>query len=235
MNTTIVDDINKHGFATIPDVIGSKDIAVLIEATAIANFARSTRGDDVFGARNILSVPEIQSLSRNTKIMSLVESAIGPGSIAVRGIFFDKTPAANWPVAWHQDLSLAVSQRHDVTGWGNWSIKAGIHHVQPPPEILEHMITLRIHLDESSADNGPLRVLPRSHRRGRIPANEIASLRGEIPEHTCLAATGSALAMKPLILHASSAARKPDHRRVIHVEYAPKALLPSQLNWAFAP
>jgi ectoine hydroxylase-related dioxygenase (phytanoyl-CoA dioxygenase family) len=119
-------------------------------------------------------------------------------------------------------------------GWGNWSIKAGIHHVQPPPEILEQMITLRIHLDESGADNGPLRVLPKSHRRGRIPSNEIASLRGEIPEHSCIAPAGSAIAMKPLILHASSAARKPDHRRVIHIEYAPKTLLPPELSWASA-
>jgi ectoine hydroxylase-related dioxygenase (phytanoyl-CoA dioxygenase family) len=234
MNTTIVDDINERGFAIIPDVIDSNNITALIAATATANFARSTRGDDVFGARNILSVPEIQRLSRNAGITSLVESAIGASSIAVRGIFFDKTPIANWPVAWHQDLSLAVMKREDIHGWGNWSIKAGIHHVQPPYEILEQMITLRIHLDDSGMDTGPLRVLPGSHRRGRIPADESASLRSEIPEHTCLAAAGSALAMKPLILHASSAARRPAHRRVIHIEYAPKDLLPPELNWAFA-
>ncbi len=86
----------------------------------------------------------------------------------VRGLFFDKTPGANWPVAWHQDLTLAVAERREIAGWSNWSVKAGVPHVQPPVDILERMVTLRLQLDDCGADNGPLRVLPGSHCLGRI-------------------------------------------------------------------
>jgi ectoine hydroxylase-related dioxygenase (phytanoyl-CoA dioxygenase family) len=55
----------------------------------------------------------------------------------------------------------------------------------------------------------------------------------EIPEVICCLNAGDALVMRPLLLHASSPARKPDHRRVIHLEFAPANLLPAGLSWAF--
>jgi ectoine hydroxylase-related dioxygenase (phytanoyl-CoA dioxygenase family) len=189
------------------------------------------RGKDVFGARNILEVPEIALLAREPAAVALVESIVGPNARAVRGIFFDKTPGANWPVAWHQDLTLAVAERREVEGWSNWSVKAAVHHVQPPPDVLDRMVTLRIQLDNCGDENGPLRVLPGTHRLGRIKADRLAVLRSEIAERACLAPVGSALAFKPLLLHASSAAKAPSHRRVIHLEYAPNDLLPQELNW----
>lgn len=225
--------LERDGFAIVPDIVSAEDIATLIGVVGRADFARSTRGEETYGARNILSVPEIASLACAPSISQLVHESIGANHKAVRGIFFDKVLGANWPVAWHQDLSLAVSERHDVPGWGNWSIKAGVQHVQPPAEVLERMVTLRIQLDDSDAKNAPLRVIPGSHALGRITADKMKSLRAEIREVTCTARAGSALAMKPLILHASSASKKPSHRRVIHIEYAPEDLLPDDLAWAF--
>lgn len=227
----MVDRIERDGFAVVPDVVGRAQIAALIDAVETAGFARSMRGDDVYGARNILEVPQIVALAMDGKLTALVASLIGPNARAVRGIFFDKTPGANWPVAWHQDLTLAVAERHELEGWTNWSVKAGVHHVQPPTGILERMVTLRIQLDDCGADNGPLRVLPGSHRMGRIKAGRLIGLRADIAEQICVAPAGSALAFKPLLLHASSPAKAPHHRRVIHLEYAPADLLPPALRW----
>lgn len=227
-------EIERNGFTVVPNVITAEHVSQLIVVVETADFARSMRGADVFGARNILDVPEIAALAREPALIDLVESIIGPDVRPARGIFFDKTPGANWLVAWHQDLTLAIAERHDVEGWANWSIKAGVHHVQPPPEVLDRMVTLRIQLDDCGADNGPLRVLPGTHRIGRIKADRIAPLRAEIAEHACVAPAGSALAFKPLLLHASSAAKAPSHRRVIHLEYAPRGLLPMPLRWLLA-
>lgn len=223
--------IERDGFAVVPDVIDDAQVAALIAVVEAADFARSMRGGEVYGARNILEVREIATLARNPNLTALVAGFIGPSAHVVRGIFFDKTPGANWPVAWHQDLSLAVAERREVEGWTNWSLKAGVHHVQPPADILERMLTLRIQLDDCGADNGPLRVLPGTHRLGRIKADRIATLRGEIAETACAASADSALAFKPLLLHASSPAKAPHHRRVIHLEYAPADLLPPVLRW----
>jgi ectoine hydroxylase-related dioxygenase (phytanoyl-CoA dioxygenase family) len=225
--------IVEDGYCVIAGVLDACTVTRLADCVSTADFAKSLRGDDAYGARNILSEHSISSLACSGEISSLLEELTCERCDVVRGIFFDKTPGANWPVAWHQDLTLAVAQRREVPGWINWSVKAGVNHVQPPPEILDRMVTLRLHLDDCGADNGPLRVLPGTHRMGRLTAERIKLLRSEIVEATCCAPSGSVLAMKPLLLHASSAARAPRHRRVIHLEFAPRDLLPSGLEWAF--
>lgn len=86
--------------------------------------------------RNLLSVPRIQALAITKPVREIMETVLGPGCFAVRGIFFNKTRSSNWKVVWHQDLTIAVRERADVNGFGPWTIKAGILHVQPPSEVM---------------------------------------------------------------------------------------------------
>lgn len=134
------------------------------------------------------------------------------------------------PAGWHQDRSIGVKQRLDAPGYGPWSVKAGVPHVQPPPSVLEQMLTLRIHLDHCGVDNGPLRVLPGSHARGILSDEMIAHLRSEVAPRDCTCLAGGALLMRPLLLHASSPAKFPAHRRVVHLEYS-AGTLSDGLEW----
>jgi ectoine hydroxylase-related dioxygenase (phytanoyl-CoA dioxygenase family) len=224
--------LDNDGFATIPAVLTPRKIDHLLKALAEADISRARRNDAVFGGRNLLSVPAISQLATSQAIRGLVEPVVGADATAVRALFFDKTPGANWPVLWHQDLSIAVAERHELEGWGPWSTKANIPHVQPPVSILEAMLAVRLHLDDCGADNGPLRVIPGSHRSGRLSRDQIVIRREEIGEVTCEAPAGASLLIRPLLLHASSPARAPSHRRVVHIEYAPAHVLPTPLNWA---
>lgn len=147
---------------------------------------------------------------------------------------FDKSSEANWLVAWHQDLSLAVRSRIEVPGFSAWSVKEGVPHVQPPVEWLQRMLTVRLHLDDADEANCALRVLPGSHRMGRLPAARIQELRGGQPDVLCALSAGDALLMRPLLLHASSRSSSARHRRVLHIEYAAFSL-PEGLNWHEAP
>lgn len=148
----------------------------------------------------------------------------------MRAIYFDKTPSTNWAVSWHQDLLLAVRARADVPGFGPWSVKEGIVHVQPPIRLLEQMLTLRLHLDDANASNGPLRVLPGSHSSGLLSSEQIdAQSRNE--GVLCEVRAGGALLMRPLLLHSSSRCTTDAHRRVIHIEYAGFEL-PAALEWS---
>ena len=114
--------------------------------------------------RNLLArVPKVREFAEFAIIRRLVEPILGPHAFPSRAILFDKTPGANWKVPWRQDLTIAVQNKADVDGFGPWTIKEGLHHVQPPTEILENMLAVRIHLDECSEDNGPVRVVPGSH------------------------------------------------------------------------
>jgi ectoine hydroxylase-related dioxygenase (phytanoyl-CoA dioxygenase family) len=165
--------------------------------------------------------------------MNILAPAMSREARAVRGIFFDKPRGANWPVAWHQDLTIAVSEKRNIDGWTGWSLKNGINHVQPPAPFLEQMLAVRLHLDDCGPDNGPLRVRPGTHRMGRLAREAIDAFGDKHEEAVCGARRGDALMMRPLLLHASSAATNPSHRRVIHLEFAPPDLLPDGLEWAF--
>ena len=131
---------------------------------------------------------------------------------------------------WHQDLTVAARERVDLPGYGPWTDKAGVPHVQPPVEVLEQMLAIRVHLDPCSAENGPVRVIDGTHRFGRLAAEAIDQIRADRSESVCVAAEGALLAFRPLLLHASSPATRPDHRRVIHIEYAAQSLA-SPLVW----
>lgn len=183
------------------------------------------------GRRGLLASPSVALLARSPKVLELVRPHLPAEPLPVRALYFDKSPESNWLVPWHQDLTLAVRERKDCPGFGPWSAKEGIPHVQPPAGCLERMLTVRFHLDAASEENGALRVLPGTHREGRLSAERIQALRAEIPEHLCSAAKGDALLMRPLLLHASGRARGSAHRRVLHLEYAGFDL-PGGLEWS---
>lgn len=224
--------LREHGYALVPDVLERGEVARLLAALEDAPEADGVRRrESVYAIRNLLEViPEVRELARSAAVRGLVEAVLGADAFAVRGILFDKTPDANWKVAWHQDLTIAVRERRDVDGFGPWSEKTGIAHVQPPAAVLERMVTVRLHLDDCGPENGPVQVIPGSHAAGRLAADAVQRWRSErdaVP--TCIPA-GGALLMRPLILHASSPATLPAHRRVVHLDFAPDEL-PGGLEW----
>jgi ectoine hydroxylase-related dioxygenase (phytanoyl-CoA dioxygenase family) len=229
-------DLDRNGFNVIRQVIGRGDIEHLIAATA-----RETSGDAVraksgrlYAVRNLMThVPAVAELAGSSAVRALVEPVLGRNARPVRAIWFNKTLGANWKVAWHQDLSIAVRNRLNIPGFGPWSIKVGVQHVQPPVEILQQMLTVRLHLDDCGPDNGPLLVLPGSHAAGVLSPDEISAWRGCVAPVECVVAAGGVVLMRPLLLHASSTAAAPRDRRVIHIEYA-SCDLPGGLRWAEA-
>jgi ectoine hydroxylase-related dioxygenase (phytanoyl-CoA dioxygenase family) len=149
---------------------------------------------------------------------------LGAAARPVRAILFDKTADNNWSVAWHQDRTIAVRARHDVRGFGPWSVKAGVVHVEPPFEIIERMITIRAHLDDCAGDNAPLLVVPGSHRIGRVPSAQTAETAQRLGQVTCFADAGDLWVYATSIVHASERAQHPWRRRVLQVDYAGGAL-----------
>lgn len=211
--------VEQDGFAIVP--------ACLDETTgALLN---KEFDDTRHPERNLLSVPSVRALAISRPVREIMETILGRECFAVRGIFFNKTRSSNWKVVWHQDLTIAVRERADVRGFGPWTMKAGISHVQPPPEIMNGLLAIRLHVDESGIDNGPLRVLAGSHREGRLSAKQIGDWNKEASV-TCTVPKGGALVMRPLLLHASSSCAVPKSRRVIHLEFA-AAELPHGLDW----
>ena len=167
---------------------------------------------------------------------ALAAARLGDGARPVRAVLFDKTPGTNWALGWHQDRTVAVTARDDVPGWGPWSVKAGIQHVEPPFAVIERMVTLRIHFDPVPADNAPLLIAPGSHRLGRVPEWKVDAVVGRCGTAVCLADRGDVWAYATPILHASAASAAAAasaghaHRRVLQVDYSADTL-PDSLEW----
>jgi hypothetical protein len=214
-------EVEQHGFAVVPRVLDADEQRELLAALGPVSAA---------GRRGLLALPTVAELARSPRLLALVRPHLPSEPFPVRTIYFDKSSDTNWLVPWHQDLSLAVRARAQVSGFGPWSTKDGIPHVQPPVELLEQMLTVRLHLDDANESNGALRVLPGSHRLGRLSAERIQQLRREQCDILCSASAGDGLLMRPLLLHASSRSTSLLHRRVLHVEYA-AFTLPDELQW----
>jgi ectoine hydroxylase-related dioxygenase (phytanoyl-CoA dioxygenase family) len=226
------EQIKSHGFESVSIFVNDMTVADLIEALESAHESPAARrgSGGVYAMRNILEIEAVRAWAQSETVRHALAPILGEEFLAVRGILFDKTPGANWKVGWHQDLSIAVKERVEVPGFGLWSQKAGVTHVQPPREVLEEMLTIRLHLDVCDETNGPLRVLPGSHTQGKMTPEEIKEYRQQTEPVICVSPRGGALLMRPLLLHASSPALSPKHRRVLHLEFA-ATRLPSGLEW----
>jgi Phytanoyl-CoA dioxygenase (PhyH) len=211
--------VEEDGFAIIPECLAEEVVERL----------RSDLGEKKYAQRNLLCVPTVRELAVSKAVKELISPILGEGCFAVRGILFNKTPDSNWKVVWHQDRTIAVRERKDVPYFGPWSTKAGVTHVQPPVSVVGTMLAIRLHLDESNEDNGPLRVIPGAHKTGCLSAEQIALCK-QGTSFVCTVREGGAILMRPLLVHASSRSLKPEPRRVIHLEFAADDL-PDGLEW----
>jgi ectoine hydroxylase-related dioxygenase (phytanoyl-CoA dioxygenase family) len=169
-------------------------------------------------------------LASTGQIGRCAASVLGNNCRPVRAILFDKTPETNWALGWHQDRTIVVKQRVSVDGFGTWSVKSGMLHVEPPFELLSGMVTLRVHIDQVSPRNAPLLIAPGSHRFGRVADDDVREVARRCGTVACLAEPGDIWLYATPILHASEAAVAPVHRRVLQVDFS-AGRLPGDLEW----
>ncbi|MEM7147216.1 MAG: phytanoyl-CoA dioxygenase family protein [Verrucomicrobiota bacterium] len=220
--------LEEDGFAVTEDVMPATTVEALREETDPLLEESRARG----GARNVLERSAcLRAEAEDGVAARFAKRVLGPGARPTKLTVFNKSPDANWLIRWHQDSTITVRERRETPGFVGWSVKEGVVHVHPPAEVLEGVLALRLHLDDTPVDNGALRVLPGSHRFGLLSRDAIQEKRGEITEETCEVLSGGMMLMRPLLLHASAKASVPRNRRVLHFEYS-AAALPGGLEWA---
>jgi len=205
----------KQGYSIYEEVFEHSEMAHAVAELAVAEMDRTKAG-----ARHVLKVPIVRELADDQRLKSIASQFVGPAAVPFRATLFDKSRTANWLVVWHQDTALPLRRRIDDAEWGPWSTKAGVLYVHAPAWALENVVALRISLDDSTATNGPLRVLPNTHRAGVFSDEQIQRLTGVKASVDCVTASGGVVAMRPLTVHASSKSIDDQPRRVLHIEYA---------------
>lgn len=171
------------------------------------------------GTRCLLDLSPVRAVAQLVGRELIKIDILDAGAIAIQAIAFDKSADANWKVTWHQDLMFPFERLVCAPGYDLASVKDGIDFARAPRQVLESLLAVRIHLDDCDDQNGPLRVCPGSHRVGIIPSGEIADHVARTGEVVCTAKEGEALLIRPLLLHASSKAVAPRHRRVLHLVF----------------
>jgi len=220
------DSFATNGFALVPEVLADA------QCEAIAARARTSE-EGAAGTRCLLPQAWCTALAKQLRSHPSLAAFIPSRFVATQCTYFEKSLSRNWLVAVHQDLSIPVAARVDHPGLHGWSEKEGSLFVQAPVELLEQLVAVRLHIDGCALTDGPLRVVPGSHLRGRIESGAAAIARQTQAEVVCTGPRGTALVMRPLLLHASSKATGTSRRRVLHLLFGPSSL-PHGLQWHHA-
>jgi hypothetical protein len=213
----------RDGFAFVEDVISPAQRDALVHAL-------ERRATATAGSRNLLEEPLCRELAAQLRSDPRLIPYMPSSARAVQCTYFEKSVETNWLVAYHQDLAVPVHARWESPEWSGWSEKEGAMFAIAPRALLQSLVAVRVHLDANSQENGPLRLIPHSHRFGRLSAADAMKLRETSQEVVCVAPARSGLVLRPLILHASSKARSSSPRRVLHFLFG--ALdIPGDVKW----
>jgi len=207
--------VHDEGYGLIPDVFAPSEVESLLNSLQQEALPRTRAG-----VRHAMRSPSVAQIANDPRMQEIARRILAPAAIPFRVTLFEKLPDSNWLVAWHQDTALPLQERREASGWGPWSIKDGVNYAHAPAKALEKVVALRLHLEDSNSDNGPLRVLPATHTKGILTDDEILSFAEQTESVDCLMPTGGIVAMRPLVIHASSKSQTDNPRRVLHIEYA---------------
>jgi hypothetical protein len=220
------DSFAANGFVAVPGVLSAAECESI--SASVSSASRPSRG-----TRSLLLQSWCASLANSLRQHSVLSKLVPGDFVAVQCTYFEKSSSNNWLVPIHQDLSIPVAERVEAPELCGWSRKEGTLFVQAPVNLLAQLVALRVHLDDCALADGPLRVVPGSHVLGRIEAEAAISLRTLVKDVPCTAQRGTALALRPLLLHSSSKARGASRRRVLHFLFGPR-VLPHALRWQYA-
>ena len=221
--------VHDQGFAILRGVLTQDYLDPLMAKLSDPSVQRSRAG-----VRHAMRFPCVNALARDNRLLGIATRVLGDCALPFKATVFDKSSTANWLVVWHQDTALPLKRHRETPDWGPWSVKDGVTYAHAPASALSKVLALRVHLDDSTAGNGPLRVLPGTHVYGVLTDEVIHDFSTRVEPTECSVPKGGVLAMRPLIIHASSKSQTDSARRVLHIEYAETSVIADGLELALA-
>lgn len=221
-----INTLNSLGYSQLKAVYSLKQInAIKVELNAYF----SNQQKESFAIRQLLKkLPQLKNLLFTDELKQILDSNFKQPAFLTKALYFNKPPHSNWFVSYHQDLSISVQEKIETPHYVQWTNKKGQIGVVPPLYILNNILTIRIHLDDTTKDNGALYVIPNSHSKGIIRSEHFQQYTSL--EVLCDAEAGDLLLMKPLTLHSSYKTKNNKPRRIIHLEFSSE-YLDKPLKW----
>ena len=210
----IVTKFELDGCVVVPNVVSSVQIEILEKNCAFVELSRA-------GTRDVLKWDWCVELARSIRSNPQIRCLLGNSMTAVQCTLFIKDSKRNWLVPIHRDYSIPLKEKIDSPNWSAWSTKQSVYFAHPLEHVLDQLIAVRVHMEDTDIQNGALQVVNGSHKSGEKDGERVVPF----------APRGSALVMRPLLLHASSKLQF-GCRRVLHFLYGPPEL-PDGAEWAF--
>lgn len=228
-----LDAIEDDGYAFFEGVFSHSEVddlaATIGRGLEAGGDAVRSRAGVPYAARNALDIcPEISQLWRHPLLVAVVTKVLGNEAGLVRALYLNKPPGDSWAVPWHKDVIVPVSPGEtESTVFSTPTDRAGVPHAEAPLSVLRNMLTLRIHLDDNTDENGSLRVLSGSHKSGKE-----LTIDG-FPAFPVYAQAGDVLVLRPLLAHKSGHAREGSdaQRRVLQLQFSASSELPDNFRW----
>lgn len=222
-------ELKEQGFAFVDGVYTPAELEAMVAAVAAMDgtAAGVMRTEETYAIRQVVKhVPALLPIVLNERMQELLARHIGADACVCKSIWFDKPPGGNWFVGYHQDISINVARKVEAEGYSRWTSKHGLIGVVPPVDVLERVLTVRIHVDRADALNGALKVKAGTHRFGLLRDAQEGAMEVECPMEA-----GDVMLMRPLLLHASMRSTVPARRRVLHLEFS-RDHLADGMAWA---
>ena len=219
--------LNEQGFAIVPAVLSVRELIPIL--VSLADLAPQPGRA---GVRHVLSHPTVGVVANNPRLMEMAQAVLGESAVPFGATLFDRIPNSSSLLSWHQDTALPLQEEVETDGWGPWSVKEGVNYAHAPASALEQVLALRLHLDDCTEENGPMRVLAGTHGLGVLSEEEIERHATYDQPTECLVGRGGVVAMLPLVIHASAKSCSQAPRRVLHIEYAAQKDFPGGLHLA---
>lgn len=217
------------GFEIIENVVTESECRELK-----AMLSPSSRMAKRAGRRHLMGDSAVSRLANDERLLQIARRYVGTGAVPFRATLFHKSPRANWLVVWHQDTALPMLDRFDSSEWGPWSVKCEVSYAHAPAWALERIVALRVNLDASTVENGPLKVIPGSHLSGVLDDIVVLDTAHNQRSVSCTSSEGGVIAMRPLLIHSSSKSISKAPRSVLHIEYASSLELADGIQLAVA-
>jgi phytanoyl-CoA hydroxylase len=197
----------RDGFVIFRNVLDADLIAQASEHVAwLQQRNPELRGEDL-GHQLVAQDPFWVRLVSDDRLVDIAEQFVGPDIALFASHYICKPPYSGRPVLWHQDGAY-------------WPLE--------PMKV----VTLWLAIDDSTPENGCLRVIPRSHRedlreiRARQDVDSVlgSESAGEVDESLAVDITlssGDVEVHHPNIMHGSNANTSPKRRCGLTIRYIP--------------
>jgi hypothetical protein len=210
----ISNDTTVQGFTVIETVLGGTEVAELSRTLETSDLDRSRAG-----ARHLMNRPAVSAVAADPRMVAIARRFLGQTAIPTRRRSSTSLPpgTGSSPGTRTQRCRFVNAARFPSGVRGRPRQASPMLSRLPPPWRRWWLCACTWMIRVQTTDRC---ACFQGRTCSALTESDIARLTTDVPAVDCVAPAGSVVAMRPLIVHASSKAESDLPRRVLHIEYA---------------